>query len=231
MLEATIKVRGTTLRFTNTHLTHNNNAERQEQADRVAELLAASRRPTVLVGDLNAEPTAPEIKTLTRYLEGHLARGRRRPRLHLRGRQPDQADRLHPPQPHDPPQVGRGPHHPGLRPPPRPGQPLPQPLTTPRTSSAPAPGPGRSPFPGNYPPGTFAIPRPRSSGPPGISRPARSPAAGSPPGLRDPRLVAGPIPRRDAAALPAWAAGGQPTPVGAATYPRLWRAPPGCTRG
>jgi endonuclease/exonuclease/phosphatase family metal-dependent hydrolase len=62
---ATIKVRGQKLRFANTHLTSNNNAERLEQAHRVVELLSGSRQPTILVGDLNAKPEAPEIKTLT----------------------------------------------------------------------------------------------------------------------------------------------------------------------
>lgn len=64
LAEATIKVRGTTLRFANTHLTHNNNAERLEQAQRVKELIAPAQ-PVVLVGDLNAAPTAPEIRSLT----------------------------------------------------------------------------------------------------------------------------------------------------------------------
>lgn len=62
---ATIKVRGVDLRFANTHLTSNNNAERLEQAKKVVELLAGSKTPTMLVGDLNATPTAPEITTLT----------------------------------------------------------------------------------------------------------------------------------------------------------------------
>ncbi|TDU90523.1 endonuclease/exonuclease/phosphatase family metal-dependent hydrolase [Kribbella voronezhensis] len=62
---ATIKVRGKNLRFANTHLTSNNNAERLEQAHKVVELLGGSRQSTILVGDLNAKPEAPEIKTLT----------------------------------------------------------------------------------------------------------------------------------------------------------------------
>ncbi|MFK4082708.1 endonuclease/exonuclease/phosphatase family protein [Kribbella sp. NPDC020789] len=65
---ATIKVRGTELRFANTHLTSNNNAERLEQAQQVVELLGRSRTATLLVGDLNARPDAPEIKTLTAVL-------------------------------------------------------------------------------------------------------------------------------------------------------------------
>ncbi|MEV0283814.1 MULTISPECIES: endonuclease/exonuclease/phosphatase family protein [unclassified Kribbella] len=65
---ATVKVRGAELRFANTHLTHNNNAERLEQAQKVVEVLGASKQPTMLVGDLNARPDTPEIKTLTALL-------------------------------------------------------------------------------------------------------------------------------------------------------------------
>lgn len=65
---ATVKVRGAELRFANTHLTHNNNDERMEQAQKVVSLLRASRTPTLLVGDLNARPDAPEIKTMTALL-------------------------------------------------------------------------------------------------------------------------------------------------------------------
>lgn len=69
LLEATVAARGSFVRVANTHLTHNNNAERQEQADKVVEVLSGSRRPTVLAGDLNATPDAPEIKTLTAVLK------------------------------------------------------------------------------------------------------------------------------------------------------------------
>ncbi|MGW6279161.1 endonuclease/exonuclease/phosphatase family protein [Kribbella sp. NPDC055071] len=65
---ASLKVRGADLRFANTHLTSNNNAERLEQAQKVVELLGTSKTPTLLVGDLNAVATAPEIKTLTAVL-------------------------------------------------------------------------------------------------------------------------------------------------------------------
>ncbi|GAB2555022.1 endonuclease/exonuclease/phosphatase family protein [Kribbella endophytica] len=65
---ATLKVRGQEFRFANTHLTSNNNAERLEQAKKVVELLGTSKRPTILVGDLNAVDTSPEIKTLTAAL-------------------------------------------------------------------------------------------------------------------------------------------------------------------
>ncbi|MFB6721499.1 endonuclease/exonuclease/phosphatase family protein [Kribbella sp. NPDC056345] len=65
---ATVKVRGAELRFANTHLTHNNNAERLEQAQKVVELLGASEQATMLVGDLNARPNTPEMKILTDVL-------------------------------------------------------------------------------------------------------------------------------------------------------------------
>ncbi|MFI5711307.1 endonuclease/exonuclease/phosphatase family protein [Kribbella sp. NPDC051620] len=63
---AAIKIRGVCLRLANTHLTSNNNAERLEQAKKVVELLDDSKLPTILVGDLNARPTSPEIATLTK---------------------------------------------------------------------------------------------------------------------------------------------------------------------
>jgi endonuclease/exonuclease/phosphatase family metal-dependent hydrolase len=62
---ATIKVRGRDVRFANTHLTSDNNAERLDQAKKVVELLNGSDQPTLLMGDFNARPDAPEIKTLT----------------------------------------------------------------------------------------------------------------------------------------------------------------------
>ncbi|WP_350280607.1 endonuclease/exonuclease/phosphatase family protein [Kribbella sp. HUAS MG21] len=62
---ATIIVKGTELRFANTHLTHNNNAERLEQAQKVVQVLGKSHPATLLVGDLNATADAPEIKTMT----------------------------------------------------------------------------------------------------------------------------------------------------------------------
>ncbi|GAA0579560.1 metal-dependent hydrolase [Kribbella sandramycini] len=65
---ATLKVRGAELRFANTHLTNINPPERLEQAQKVVELLGTPKRATLLVGDLNARPDTPEIKTLTDVL-------------------------------------------------------------------------------------------------------------------------------------------------------------------
>jgi endonuclease/exonuclease/phosphatase family metal-dependent hydrolase len=65
LLEAIVNVRGTRVRVANTHLQHDNNLEREAQAARIVELLGADARRTVLVGDLNAVPGTPEIRTLT----------------------------------------------------------------------------------------------------------------------------------------------------------------------
>jgi len=65
LLEAVLTVRvGATVRFATTHLQHDSAAERTAQAQRVTELLAASREPVILVGDLNAWPDAPELTPL-----------------------------------------------------------------------------------------------------------------------------------------------------------------------
>jgi endonuclease/exonuclease/phosphatase family metal-dependent hydrolase len=65
LLEATIKARGRWVRIADTHLTHNNVPERQEQVERVVEVLGDSDLPVVVLGDLNAVPTSREITTLT----------------------------------------------------------------------------------------------------------------------------------------------------------------------
>jgi endonuclease/exonuclease/phosphatase family metal-dependent hydrolase len=65
LLEVTVDVGGTPVRIANAHLTNDNDAERQEQATKVVELLAGSAEPVVLAGDFNATPAAAPIKTLT----------------------------------------------------------------------------------------------------------------------------------------------------------------------
>lgn len=63
LLRATVVANGARITFAGTHLQHTSNAERQAQADAIVALLGHDR--TVLVGDLNATPAAPEITTLT----------------------------------------------------------------------------------------------------------------------------------------------------------------------
>jgi endonuclease/exonuclease/phosphatase family metal-dependent hydrolase len=68
LLEAVVNVRGVRVRIANTHLQHNSAVERTAQVERIMELLAGSREPVVLLGDLNARPDGPEIAPLyTRY--------------------------------------------------------------------------------------------------------------------------------------------------------------------
>jgi endonuclease/exonuclease/phosphatase family metal-dependent hydrolase len=75
LLEAVLNVRGVRVRFANTHLQHNSAEERLAQAQRVAELLGDAQEPTVLVGDLNARPEAPELAPLWSHLEDAWTRG------------------------------------------------------------------------------------------------------------------------------------------------------------
>jgi endonuclease/exonuclease/phosphatase family metal-dependent hydrolase len=71
LLEALIKVRGVRLRIYNTHLQHNSptpesgRAQRQLQVAAIlAETAESAGRSHALVGDLNAEPDAPEMQPL-----------------------------------------------------------------------------------------------------------------------------------------------------------------------
>jgi endonuclease/exonuclease/phosphatase family metal-dependent hydrolase len=64
LLETVLNVRGVRVRFANTHLQHNSAEERLAQTQRIAELLGDANEPTVLVGDLNAVPEAPELAPL-----------------------------------------------------------------------------------------------------------------------------------------------------------------------
>lgn len=66
LLEAVVEAPFGRVRIACTHLQHNDAAERQEQANAIADLLAENPLPTILVGDLNAVPSAPEILTLTK---------------------------------------------------------------------------------------------------------------------------------------------------------------------
>ena len=64
LLRARVVVRGVPVQVYNTHLQHNDAAERLEQAEAIKQLIGTPNESVVLVGDLNAVPTAPEITTL-----------------------------------------------------------------------------------------------------------------------------------------------------------------------
>lgn len=64
LLRARIVVRGAAVQVYNTHLQHNDAAERLEQTEAIKRLIGEHNGPAVLLGDLNALPGAPEIRTL-----------------------------------------------------------------------------------------------------------------------------------------------------------------------
>ena len=74
LLEALINVRGTRYRFYNTHLQHNSpnaesgQAQRTMQVEAIVDEMRDERGPHALVGDLNAEPDAPELQQLYQRL-------------------------------------------------------------------------------------------------------------------------------------------------------------------
>lgn len=64
LLRARIVVRGVPVQVYNTHLQHNDAAERLEQVKAITNLIGTPDESVVLVGDLNATPDAPEIDAL-----------------------------------------------------------------------------------------------------------------------------------------------------------------------
>ena len=65
LLDATVEVRGTPIRVLNTHLDYRSDpAVRHQQAQEVLAAIGASTAPTLMFGDLNAAPTAPELQPL-----------------------------------------------------------------------------------------------------------------------------------------------------------------------
>jgi endonuclease/exonuclease/phosphatase family metal-dependent hydrolase len=69
LLDATVDVRGTRVRVLNTHLDYR--ADPRVRRQQVAEMLAyigAPRVPTIVLGDMNAEPDAPELAPLLAVL-------------------------------------------------------------------------------------------------------------------------------------------------------------------
>jgi endonuclease/exonuclease/phosphatase family metal-dependent hydrolase len=68
LLEAVLEVRGRRVRVFNTHLQRNSRVERLAQVERIRAVLAESREPIVLLGDINARPGSPELAALTEDL-------------------------------------------------------------------------------------------------------------------------------------------------------------------
>lgn len=68
LLEAKIRVRGTSVRVFNTHLQHTSQAERLAQIDVIRGIVGSARESVVLLGDLNATPETAEIAAITEDL-------------------------------------------------------------------------------------------------------------------------------------------------------------------
>lgn len=68
LLEALVNVKGVPVRVYNTHLQHDSAVERSAQVASVMERVGEFEEPTLLTGDLNARPEAPELQPLfTRF--------------------------------------------------------------------------------------------------------------------------------------------------------------------
>ncbi|EMY35043.1 endonuclease/exonuclease/phosphatase [Arthrobacter crystallopoietes BAB-32] len=64
LLEAVINVDGSHINFYNTHLDHQRSEQRQSQVKEILAIADDSDRPSVLVGDLNAIPSSPEMQDI-----------------------------------------------------------------------------------------------------------------------------------------------------------------------
>ncbi|MBB3051935.1 endonuclease/exonuclease/phosphatase family metal-dependent hydrolase [Prauserella isguenensis] len=67
LLHAEVNIRGERVHVYDTHLAASSQSDRTEQGRQIADLIGDTRR-AVLVGDLNAEPGAPELAPLDRTL-------------------------------------------------------------------------------------------------------------------------------------------------------------------
>jgi endonuclease/exonuclease/phosphatase family metal-dependent hydrolase len=68
LLKAVVDVPGTDLEVFNTHLGDVSATDRVQQATRIQQEIGTPERPTILVGDMNATPEAPEVTTLDGFL-------------------------------------------------------------------------------------------------------------------------------------------------------------------
>lgn len=68
LLQALINAKGVPVRLYNTHLQHDSAVERSAQVEAITEHIGEFEEPTLLMGDLNARPEAPELQPLfTRF--------------------------------------------------------------------------------------------------------------------------------------------------------------------
>lgn len=68
LLDALVNVEGVPVRVYNTHLQHDSVVERSAQVQAIVERVGEFEEPTLLTGDLNARPEAPELALLfTRF--------------------------------------------------------------------------------------------------------------------------------------------------------------------
>ena len=68
LLKAVVDVPGTDLEVFNTHLGDISATDRVQQATQIQQEIGTPERPTILLGDMNAEPEAPEVTTLDGFL-------------------------------------------------------------------------------------------------------------------------------------------------------------------
>ena len=64
LLEAVVNVRGNHISFYSTHLDFQREEQRALQVREILDITSSSKRPAVIVGDLNAAPDAPELQPL-----------------------------------------------------------------------------------------------------------------------------------------------------------------------
>ncbi len=64
LLEAVVNIRGNHIAFYNTHLDFQRAEQRALQVQEILDITSSSKRPAVIVGDLNATPDSPELQPL-----------------------------------------------------------------------------------------------------------------------------------------------------------------------
>lgn len=79
LLEALINVEGVPARVYNTHLQHNSAVEREAQVEAIMDHVGEFEEPSILMGDLNARPDAPELQPLYTRFEDAWAEGGKGP--------------------------------------------------------------------------------------------------------------------------------------------------------